>query len=383
VDRAVLTLETSAEEAKRIGGEVLPLDLLPGHEGRFAITRRFPVGPVACIAPFNFPLNLVAHKVAPALAAGCSVVVKPASRTPLSALDLADLLLEAGAPEEAISVLPLAGPDATPLVEDARTRAVSFTGSPEVGWEIRRRAYRKKVVLELGGNAGLVVDRSADLDAAAERSAAGGFWQAGQSCISVQRIYVHEAAFEPFLEKLLDRVDALVLGDPLDERTTVGPVISPGDAERIEAWVREAESGGARVLRGGSRRGSLVEPTVLTGTLPDMRVVALEAFGPVVAVEPVASVLAGIEAVDRSAYGLQAGIFTRDLGAAWAAFERIEAGAVVVNDVPTYRIDPMPYGGVKASGSGREGPRYAIEDFTEPRTLVVNPGAPAPLTASS
>jgi acyl-CoA reductase-like NAD-dependent aldehyde dehydrogenase len=375
VDRAVLTLETSAEEATRIGGEVLPLDLLPGHDGRFAITRRFPVGPVACIAPFNFPLNLVAHKVAPALAAGCSVVVKPASKTPLSALDLAGVLLEAGAPEEAISVLPLAGADSTPLVEDPRTRAVSFTGSPEVGWEIRKRAFRKKVVLELGGNAGLVVDRSADLDAAAARSAAGGFWQAGQSCISVQRIFVHEAVFEPFLEKLLDRVDALVLGDPLDDRTNVGPVITPGDAERIETWIREAESGGARVLRGGNRRGSLVEPTVLTGTRPEMRVSALEVFGPVVAVEPVRSVLEGIEAVDRSAYGLQAGIFTRDLATAWAAFERIEAGAVVVNDVPTYRIDPMPYGGVKASGSGREGPRYAIEDFTELRTLVMNAGA--------
>lgn len=376
-ERAALTFRTAAEEALRIGGEVLPLDVLPGHEGRFALTRRFPVGPVACITPFNFPLNLVAHKVAPAIAAGCSFVLKPASKTPLSALDLAKVLLDAGTPPEAVSVLPLAGAEASPLVEDPRIRAVSFTGSPQVGWEVRRLAHRKRVVLELGGNAGLVVDRGADLDAASARAVAGAFWQAGQSCISVQRIFAHEAVFEPFLEKLLSHVDALVVGDPLDERTTVGPVVAEEDAARIESWIDEARSGGAQVLRGGSRRGTLVEPTVLTGTRETMRVRALEVFGPVVAVEPVRSALEGIEAVDRSDYGLQAGIFTSDLAVAIAAFERIEAGAVVVNDVPTYRVDTMPYGGVKASGSGREGPRWAIEDYTEMRTLVVNAGTTA------
>ncbi|MBZ5640496.1 MAG: aldehyde dehydrogenase family protein [Acidobacteriia bacterium] len=376
VDRSILTFRTAAEEAVRIGGEVLPLDLLPGNDGRFAMWRRFPVGPLACITPFNFPLNLVAHKVAPAIAAGCSFVLKPASQTPSSALDLARLMLEAGVPAEAVSVVPMGGTEAGPLVEDPRIRALSFTGSPSVGWDLRRRAGRKKVVLELGGNAGLVVDRSADLDLAASRAVVGGFFQAGQSCISVQRIGVHEDVFDPFLERLLSGVRGLVLGDPLDERTTVGPVISLGDAERIEAWVREAVDGGARILAGGGRHGTLVEPTVLTGTRPEMSVCAKEVFGPVVAVERFRSIEDAIAEVDRSDYGLQAGIFTRDLGAAMAAWERIEVGAVVVNDVPTYRLDPMPYGGVKGSGAGREGPRFAIEDCTEMRLLVINPVPP-------
>ncbi len=373
VDRAVLTFRTAAEEALRIGGEVLPLDLFPGSDGRLALSRRFPVGPVACITPFNFPLNLVAHKIAPAIAAGCSFVLKPASQTPSSALDLAALMLEAGVPPEAVSVVPMGGAEAGPLVEDPRTRALSFTGSPAVGWDLKRRAYRKKVVLELGGNAGLVVDRSADLDFAASRAVAGGFFQAGQSCISVQRIWVHEDVFDAFLDRLLAGVRGLVLGDPLDERTTVGPVISSGDAERIESWVREAVDGGARLLAGGGRRGTLVEPTVLTGTRPEMKVCANEVFGPVVAVEPFRDIESAIAEVDRSDYGLQAGIFTRDIGAALAAWERIEVGAVVVNDVPTYRLDPMPYGGVKGSGTGREGPRFAIEDYTEMRLLVIQP----------
>jgi acyl-CoA reductase-like NAD-dependent aldehyde dehydrogenase len=376
VDRAALTFRTAAEEALRIGGEVLPLDLLPGNEGRIALSRRFPVGPVTCITPFNFPLNLVAHKVAPAIAAGCSFVLKPASKTPLSALDLAELMLEAGVPAEAVSVIPARGSAAAPLVEDPRTRALSFTGSPAVGWELKRLAHRKKVVLELGGNAGLIVDRSADLPLAAARAVAGGFWHAGQSCISVQRIRVHEEVFEPYVSLLLDGVRALVLGDPLDERTTVGPVISAEDAERIVAWVREAVEGGARLLAGGGRSGNLVEPAVLTGTSPGMRVSAQEIFGPVVAVDPFRAIEEAIADVDRSDYGLQAGIFTRDLGAALAAWERIEVGAVVLNDVPTYRLDPMPYGGVKGSGQGREGPRFAIEDYTEMRLLVINPIPP-------
>ncbi len=372
VDRAVLTFRTAAEEALRIGGEVLPLDLFPGNDGRLAIWRRFPLGPVACITPFNFPLNLVAHKVAPAIAAGCSFVLKPASKTPLSALDLAGLLLEAGVPGDAVSVLPMAGSEAGALADDPRTRALSFTGSPSVGWDLKRRAYRKKVVLELGGNAGLIVDRSADLPLAAARAAAGGFWQAGQSCISVQRILAHQEVFDSFVERFLEAVRGLVPGDPLDDRTTVGPVISAEDAERIETWIGEAVSGGARVLAGGGRRGNLVEPTVLTGTRPDMKVCGKELFGPVVVVEPYGDVEEAIAEIDRSSYGLQAGIFTRDLPTAMAAWERIEVGAVVVNDVPTYRLDPMPYGGVKDSGRGREGPRWAIEDYTEMRLLVIN-----------
>ncbi len=374
VDRAVETIRISGEEARRIGGEVLPLDVIPGNEGRFCLTRRFPVGPVACITPFNFPLNLVCHKVAPALAAGCSFVLKPASQTPLSSLDLAALLLGAGFPADAITVLPLSAADASPLVEDPRIRAVSFTGSPSVGWEIRRKAFRKKVVLELGGNAALIVDRSADLDLAVSRSVAGGFGHAGQSCISVQRILVHEERFATFCDRLVVEVRKLTLGDPLDETVAVGPVISEEDARRIETWVAEAVRGGARVLTGGTREGTLVRPTVLTGTTPEMKVSALEVFAPLVVVEPFVRIEDAIAAADRSEYGLQAGIFTRELASAFAAYEGIEVGALIVNDVPTYRVDHMPYGGVKASGIGREGPRYAIEDYTEARLLVLNPG---------
>ena len=376
VDRAVHTVRFAGEEARRAGGEVVPLDVVEGGEGRFAIARRFPVGPAACITPFNFPLNLVAHKVAPALAAGCSLVLKPASQTPSCALDLAILLLEAGFPEDAISVLPLRGSDAIPLAEDERIRAVSFTGSPAVGWDLRRRAYRKKVVLELGGNAGVIVARDADLDLALARSVAGGFGYAGQSCISVQRIFVDEVVFPAFLERFAEDAAHLVVGDPLDERTQVGPVIDLADATRIEEWISEAAEGGARIVTGGTRRGSLVSPTVLTGTVPAMRVCALEAFAPLVVVEPFQEIGEAIAAVDRSEYGLQAGIFTRDLATALAAYEGIEVGAVILNDAPSYRADHMPYGGVKGSGTGREGPRYAVEDFTELRLLVVNPGAP-------
>lgn len=371
VERAALTFRTSAAEATRIEGAFLPLDAGPGLEGRFALTRRFPVGPVACITPFNFPLNLVAHKVAPALAAGCSFVLKPASKTPLSALDLAGLLLEAGVPPEAVSVLPVGGSEASALLEDDRIRAVSFTGSAAVGWSLRRQAYRKKVLLELGGNAACVVDRGADLERAAARIATGAFAYAGQSCISVQRVHVHEEAFDEFLEALLARTRALAVGDPMEEATVVGPLIRPEDADRIERWVTEATEGGAALLAGGRREGSLVWPVLLTGTRPDMRVWAEEAFGPVAVVERFGALEEALEAADRSRFGLQAGIFTRDLAAALRAFERIEVGAVIVNDVPTWRADPMPYGGVKGSGMGREGPRYAIAEYTELRLLAV------------
>jgi glyceraldehyde-3-phosphate dehydrogenase (NADP+) len=375
VDRAALTLRTAGEEALRIGGEVHPLDVLPGSEGRFFISRRFPVGPVACITPFNFPLNLVAHKIAPALAAGCSFVLKPASQTPLSAVELGRLLLECGVPPEAVSVLPMRGSDAVPLVEDPRIRAVSFTGSPSVGWDLKRRAFRKKVVLELGGNAGVIVDRGADPAVAAARCVAGGFGYAGQSCISVQRVFAHSSLWEGFVELLVRGAAGQIVGDPLDERTTVGPVVSDEDAERIHSWIAEAVAQGARVLAGGTRDGRLLQPTVLTDTSPDMRVCCREVFGPVVVVEKFDKIDEAIAAVDRSDYGLQAGIFTGDLANAFAAFGRIEVGAVLVNEVPTYRADPMPYGGVKLSGTGREGPRYAIDDFTEMRLMVINPAA--------
>jgi glyceraldehyde-3-phosphate dehydrogenase (NADP+) len=298
-------------------------------------------------------------------------VLKPASKTPSSALDLAQAFLDAGAPPEAVTVLPLAGNAATDLACDPRVRVVSFTGSPEVGWELRRRAFRQRVVLELGGNAGVVVDRGADLDRAATRCAAGAFGQSGQSCVSVQRIYAHREVFEPFVERLLTRVRALVVGDPMDPATDVGPLVTEADARRVEAWIEESRSAGATVLAGGGRRGSLVEPTVLTGTKPQDRVCAREVFGPVAVVEAVDSAAEGIAAVDASEFGLQAGIFTPDLATALAAFESIEAGAVLVNEVPTWRSDPMPYGGTKGSGVGREGPRFAVEDYTEPRLLVL------------
>jgi acyl-CoA reductase-like NAD-dependent aldehyde dehydrogenase len=371
VDRAALTLRISGEEAERMRGETLPLDVAPWLEGRVGITRRFPVGPVTCITPFNFPLNLVAHKIGPALAAGCSVVVKPASRTPLSALDLAALLLECGAPAEAISVLPVRGEDAGALVTDPRIRAVSFTGSAAVGWDLKRSAARKKVLLELGGNAGLIVDRSADLDRAAEKTVSGGFGYSGQSCISVQRVLVHRDVRDAFAAKLLALVAGLRAGDPLDESVTIGPMITEDDAARAEDWVREAVAGGATLLAGGARRGAVLDPTVLTGTRPGMKVCDREVFAPVVSLEPFRSLADAVAEVDASEFGLQAGIFTRDLPSVLAAFEGIEVGALIVNDAPTFRADPMPYGGVKSSGSGREGPRYAIEDYTEPRLLVL------------
>ncbi|HEX6853563.1 MAG TPA: aldehyde dehydrogenase family protein [Candidatus Polarisedimenticolaceae bacterium] len=372
VDRAASTLRASAAEATRDPGEIVPLDAAPGGEGRLGILRRFPLGVVACITPFNFPLNLVAHKIGPAVAAGCPFVLKPASKTPSSALDLAQAFVDAGTPPGAVSVLPLAGEAATALATDARVRVLSFTGSPEVGWDLKRRAVRQRVVLELGGNAGVMVDRGADLERAAARCVAGAFGQAGQSCVSVQRIYVHRDAFEPFLERLLARVRTLVVGDPMRPETQVGPLVTLSDARRVAAWIDEARASGARVLAGGSRRGAIVEPTVITGTRPELRICAREVFGPVAVVEPVGSAAEGIAAVDASEFGLQAGIFTPDLATALEAYESIEAGAVLVNEVPTWRSDPMPYGGTKGSGVGREGPRWAIEDYTEPRLLVLN-----------
>ena len=374
VDRAAMTFEVAAEEARRLpgAGEVLPMDLAEHGQGRFGLTRRVPLGPIAAISPFNFPLNLVAHKLAPALAAGNPVVLKPASRTPLSALALADLMHEAGMPPGALSVLPMSRETGDLLVRDDRYRLLTFTGSAEVGWEMKARAGRKKVVLELGGNAAVIVDEGADLDTSAERVAAGGFSYAGQSCISVQRVYVHAGVWDPWLAAFLPRVDALVVGDPMDARTTVGPLISPGDVDRIEGWVKDAAHAGATVLRGGRRHSDRVfAPTVLTAVPKESSVCKEEAFAPVVVVERVESLGQALQAVNDSAFGLQAGLFTPRLDAALTAFERLEVGGLLINDVPTYRIDHMPYGGVKDSGLGREGPRYAIEDMSELRLLVI------------
>ncbi|HYE99773.1 MAG TPA: aldehyde dehydrogenase family protein, partial [Planctomycetota bacterium] len=374
VDRAVATFTAAAEEARRIGGEVLPLDLYRGGERRFGMTRRFPLGPILAISPFNFPLNLVAHKVAPALAAGNSVVLKPASATPLTALLLGEILQEAGAPAGALNVVPCAGADAERLVADDRFKLLSFTGSPAVGWSLKAKAGRKRVVLELGGNAAAVVHDDADAAAAAERCANGAFAYSGQICISVQRIYVQERIADVFSRELVRRAEALVLGDPFDEATDLGPMIDDAAAARTEAWVDEAVRGGARVLCGGRREGRFFRPTVLENVAPAMKVHCAEVFAPVVNLYRYGGFEEALAAVNDSAFGLQAGIFTRDLGRVVKAYETLEVGAVLINEAPTWRLDTMPYGGEKESGLGREGVRYAIEEMTQLRLMAVNPG---------
>jgi len=373
VDRAAMTFHVASEEARRLGGEVIPLDLAPHGTGRFAIMRRFPIGPVAAISPFNFPLNLSAHKLAPAVAAGNPIVLKPATKTPLSALFLASALDEAGLSKGVLSVLPMSRQLGDRLVTDERFKLLTFTGSSSVGWAMKARAGKKKVILELGGNAGVIIDDSADVAWAVKRVATGGFAYAGQSCISVQRVFVHDHVYDEFARQLVARVAALVVGDPLDPGTDVGPMIDPGEVDRIESWVNEAVGEGARVLTGGKRISrSVYAPTVLEGVPEVAKVCAQEVFAPLVALYRFSDFDEAVSAVNRSRYGLQAGVFTNDLTHTLAAFERLEAGGVIVNDVPTWRIDHMPYGGVKDSGVGREGPRYTIEEMTEPKLLVIN-----------
>ena len=372
VDRAVFTFKIAGEESKRIYGELVPLDWIPGTEGREAQIHRIPLGPIVGISPFNFPLNLVAHKVAPALAAGNPIILRPASQTPISALKLAQIISASGWPVEAFSVVPSATKDAAPLVEDDRIRLLTFTGSPAVGWSLKTRAGRKRVTLELGGNAGVIVHSDADVAYAAERVAWGGFSYAGQSCISVQRVYVHANVYESFVKQFVQRVKAFKVGDPLDEATDIGPLIDNGAAERVEAWVAEAQEDGARLLTGGSRTGNLWQPTVLAEIKPAMRVSCQEVFAPLVGLYPYTDIGQAIAAVDDSDFGLQAGLFTRDLGIVRQAFDDIEVGGLMVNDVSTFRIDHMPYGGVKQSGFGREGLRYAIEEMSELKLLTFN-----------
>ena len=372
VDRAIFVFKVAAEESKRIYGEIVPLDWLPGTEGREAQIRHVPLGPIAGITPFNFPLLLVAHKVAPALAAGDPIVIRPASQTPLSALKLGEVILESGWPDGGFSILPSTTQAAAALVEDERIRLLTFTGSPAVGWGLKSHAGRKRVTLELGGNAGVIIHRDADLNYAAERVTWGGFSYAGQSCISVQRVYVHADIFEAYADNFIPRVKALKAGDPLDETTDVGPVIDRGAAERIETWVDEARHGGAQVLAGGKRKDSLWQPTVLASLQPTMRVSCQEVFAPLVGLYRYTDVRDAITAVDNSDFGLQAGLFTHDLNVVQAAFNEINVGGLNINDVSTFRIDHMPYGGVKQSGTGREGLRYAIEEMSELKLLTFN-----------
>ena len=372
VDRSAFVFKVGAEEARRINGEILPLDWLPGTEGREGLVRRVPLGPVAGITPFNFPLLLVAHKVAPAIAAGDPIIIRPAPRTPISALVLGRIILDAGWPQEALSVFPCSLEDTARLVEDERIKLLTFTGSAAVGWSLKSRAGRKRVTLELGGNAAVIVHQDADVAYAAERVALAGYSYAGQSCISAQRIYVHEAVHDAFAEQLVPRVKALKAGDPMREDTDVGPVIDGAAADRIGEWLDEATRAGAKILAGGTREGSVWQPTVVAGAPENVRVNCAEIFGPVVSLIRYADVRQAIAAANSGDFGLQAGVFTHDTRVIDAAVDGIDAGGIMINDTSTFRVDHMPYGGVKQSGFGREGLRYAIEEMTELKLVVYN-----------
>ena len=372
-ERAVSTFRAAAAEARTLAGDVVPMDASPAGVGKVAYTTRLPIGVVGAISPFNFPFNLVAHKVAPALAAGCAVVLKPASATPLSALFLAELEAEAGLPPGWLNVLVGSASEiGDVLVEDDRVRLISFTGSAEVGWALRERAARKKVLLELGNATPVIVEADADVADAAAKAAAHAFSFAGQSCISIQRVYVARAAYDDFLASFLPKVEALRTGDPAEDSTDVGPVIDEGAKERILAWIDEAKAAGAAVLAGGSANADgLIEPTVLADVTPEMKVSCLEVFGPVCTVTPYDAVEEAFELANGTEYGLQAGIFTGSIATAMAAGSALEFGGVLVNEAPTFRADQMPYGGVKASGNTKEGPHYSVREMTEERLVVI------------
>lgn len=375
VTRLIDTFKFAAGEAVRQTGDYLPLDIGARSKGYWSLVKRVPVGPVSFISPFNFPLNLAAHKIAPAIAAGCPFVLKPASATPVGALLIGEVLAETALPAGAFSILPCNAADADALVADARLKLLSFTGSPAVGWDMKARAGRKAVVLELGGNAGCIVDEGSDLDFVVARLVFGAYYQSGQSCISVQRIYAHESLYGALRERLTAAVRALKCGDPKDEDTFIGPMISEKEAQRLEAWIGEARRRGAKLLCGGARRAAMLEPALLEDVPADCELSAKEAFGPVALLAPFRDFDAALDAVNASDYGLQAGVFTRDLGRVERAWNRLEVGGVVIGDVPSFRVDHMPYGGVKQSGLGREGVAYAIEHLTEPRLLVVRSSA--------
>jgi acyl-CoA reductase-like NAD-dependent aldehyde dehydrogenase len=371
VSRAVSTFRWAAEEARRFGGEFLPLDTEPSLGSRAGIVRRFAFGPVIGISPFNFPVNLVAHKIAPALAVGAPIVVKPAGVTPLGALALAELFDETDLPKGMLSVLPISSERAQKLVEDRRFKKFTFTGSG-IGWRLKGLDPRKHVTLELGGNAGVVVHSDADLDHAAQRIAIGGFYQAGQSCISVQRVLIQSEVYDAFVARLVKQVESLKVGDPMDPTVDVGPLIDEGAVERIEAWVQEAVAQGAELLTGGRREGPVYVPTILANTTPEMKVRCEEVFGPVITVQPYQTFEEALSEVNGTPYGLQAGVFTSSIERAMLAHRELEVGGVIVNDMSAFRADQMPYGGSKESGYGREGLRYAMEEMTEPRIMVLS-----------
>jgi len=370
-DRAALVFRLAAEEAERMHGELIPLDLLPSSRDRTGITRRFPIGPIAGISPFNFPLNLAVHKVAPAIASGNPIVLKPPSTDPLTMLRVAELIEEVGVPAGMVSVLPMTREVGDMMVADDRFKLLTFTGSPAVGWRMKARAGKKRVVLELGGNAGLIVDRSADLDWAVRRAVTGSFAYSGQVCISVQRMYVHEDVWDEFMARFTAAAAALRVGDPMDPATDIGPMVDEANVRRTQEWVDEAVAMGGRLLLGGRGQGTYFPPTIMTDVPVTARACSAEAFAPLVVATRVASVDEAIRGVNDSEFGLQAGIFTADLASAWKAFNELVVGGVIVNDIPSYRIDHMPYGGVKDSGLGREGLRWSIEDMTELRIMVL------------
>jgi acyl-CoA reductase-like NAD-dependent aldehyde dehydrogenase len=371
VGRLIDTFRIAAEESVRMTGEVQPLDISPRANGYQGMWKRVPIGLCSFISPFNFPLNLAAHKIAPALAVGCPFILKPASRTPLGALIIGEILAETDLPRGAFSILPARRDGADLFTQDDRIKLLSFTGSPDVGWALKAQAGKKKVVLELGGNAAVVVDRDADIADAVERTVFGAFYQSGQSCIGVQRIVIHDAIYDAFREALIARARNLIAGDPRDERTFIGPMIDVQEAERLENWISEALSMGARLLCGGSRKGAMLEATLLEDVDPSTKLNIEEAFGPVAFLIRFQNWQEAMDIVNASKFGLQAGIFTRDIFKVLDAWDRLDVGGVIVNDVPSYRVDNMPYGGVKESGIGREGVRFAMEDMTEIRNLVI------------
>jgi acyl-CoA reductase-like NAD-dependent aldehyde dehydrogenase len=372
ISRAEVTLQTASEEAKRIYGEIIPLDWTDDTQGRVGFLQRFPLGPVLGIVPFNFPLNLACHKLAPAIAAGNSIILKPASATPVCSLLLGEMALAAGLPPEAISVVPCSSAHAEQLVRDPRIAYLSFTGSCAVGWHLREIAGRKKVGLELGGNAAVIVHEDANLDFAANRIATGGFINAGQVCISVQRVLVHRPVYDRTLEKILTAVRVLKCGDPRDPLTDVGPMLDQLKAQEAYRKVQEAVTQGARILTGGTLDGTLFAPTVIVDSTPEMRVNREEVFAPVISVTPYDDFSEALRMANTGEYGLQMGIFTQNVNRIMDTFSEMEVGGVIVNDIPTFRVDQMPYGGAKGSGIGREGPRYAIEEMTELRLMVIN-----------
>ncbi|HEX6790626.1 MAG TPA: aldehyde dehydrogenase family protein [Candidatus Krumholzibacteria bacterium] len=371
VERLIDTFRIASEESTRMVGEVMPLDITPRARSYSGMWKRVPVGVCSLITPFNFPLNLVAHKVAPALAVGCPFVLKPASATPIGALIVGEVLSETSLPPGAFSILPVRGENAARFVEDPRIKLISFTGSPSVGWGLKQRAGKKRVLLELGGNAAVIVDADTDLDDAVTRIVFGAFYQSGQSCISVQRIMAHRSIYDAFRDKLVAATRKLVAGNPRREETFIGPMISEDEAARLDTWIRDAVSRGARVLCGGRRNGAMLDATLLENVPTDSDVCAREAFGPVAVLSSFDDFDAALDEVNDSMYGLQAGVFTRDIYKAHRAWDRLEVGGVIVGDVPSWRVDSMPYGGVKESGQGREGIRFAMEEMTETRLFVL------------